>query len=326
MKIWKKITGIIVTVSLIAGLTACSGEKKETKNEAEKLVIAYQSSIAYAPLVVMKEQKLIEKYYGKDLSVDWKIMANGSAINDGITAGSVDVGAMGVAPAITGMKAGIPYKIFAGMSSQPYGILTNKKEINSLKDITSDDQIAITNINSQPHILLAMAAKAELGNARALDGNLTVLANADGYSSILSGAVSCHMVISPYNFMELENEKIHEIEVGEEVWPNGNTFIVGVASTKLKEEKPELYDALCKAMEEAVTYINNNQEATAKLLAQDYDASEKEILSWMQDDGSNYTTKLQGVMELSNFMVEEGFLENGPKDISEIAFDNVQGE
>lgn len=326
MKIWKKVTGIIVTVSLIAGLTACSGGDKETKNEAEKLVIAYQSSIAYAPLVVMKEQKLIEKYYGKDLSVDWKIMANGSAINDGITAGSVDVGAMGVAPAITGMKAGIPYKIFAGMSSQPYGILTNKKEINSLKDITSDDQIAITNINSQPHILLAMAAKAELGNARALDGNLTVLANADGYSSILSGAVSCHMVISPYNFMELENEKVHEIEVGEDVWPNGNTFIVGVASTKLKEEKPELYDALCKAMEEAVTYIDNNQEATAKLIAQDYDASEKEILSWMQDEGSNYTTKLQGVMELSNFMVEEGFLENGPKDIHEIAFDNVQGE
>lgn len=326
MKIWKKVTGIIVTVSLIAGLTACSGGDKETKNEAEKLVIAYQSSIAYAPLVVMKEQKLIEKYYGKDLSVDWKIMANGSAINDGITAGSVDVGAMGVAPAITGMKAGIPYKIFAGMSSQPYGILTNKKEINSLKDITSDDQIAITNINSQPHILLAMAAKAELGNARALDGNLTVLANADGYSSILSGAVSCHMVISPYNFMELENEKVHEIEVGEDVWPNGNTFIVGVASTKLKEEKPELYDALCKAMEEAVTYIDNNQEATAKLIAQDYDASEKEILSWMQDEGSNYTTKLQGVMELSNFMVEEGFLENGPKDIREIAFDNVQGE
>lgn len=326
MKIWKKVTGIIVTVSLIAGLTACSGGDKETKNEAEKLVIAYQSSIAYAPLVVMKEQKLIEKYYGKDLSVAWKIMANGSAINDGITAGSVDVGAMGVAPAITGMKAGIPYKIFAGMSSQPYGILTNKKEINSLKDITSDDQIAITNINSQPHILLAMAAKAELGNARALDGNLTVLANADGYSSILSGAVSCHMVISPYNFMELENEKVHEIEVGEDVWPNGNTFIVGVASTKLKEEKPELYDALCKAMEEAVTYIDNNQEATAKLIAQDYDASEKEILSWMQDEGSNYTTKLQGVMELSNFMVEEGFLENGPKDIREIAFDNVQGE
>ena len=326
MKIWKKVTGIIVTVSLIAGLTACSGGDKETKNEAENLVIAYQSSIAYAPLVVMKEQKLIEKYYGKDLSVDWKIMANGSAINDGITAGSVDVGAMGVAPAITGMKAGIPYKIFAGMSSQPYGILTNKKEINSLKDITSDDQIAITNINSQPHILLAMAAKAELGNARALDGNLTVLANADGYSSILSGAVSCHMVISPYNFMELENEKVHEIEVGEDVWPNGNTFIVGVASIKLKEEKPELYDALCKAMEEAVTYIDNNQEATAKLIAQDYDASEKEILSWMQDEGSNYTTKLQGVMELSNFMVEEGFLENGPKDIREIAFDNVQGE
>lgn len=167
--------------------------------------------------------------------------------------------------------------------------------------------------------------KAELGDAKALDSNLQVLPNADGYTSIKSGAVQCHMVISPYNFMEEKEENIHEIEISKDVWPNGNTFIVAVASEKLKENTA-LYEAVCKATEEAMTYIEENPEQTAKILAAGYpDATEEEILSWMADERSNYTTKLQGVMDLSNFMVEEGFLEKGPSDVSEIVYDNVEG-
>lgn len=323
MKKIKRIVALLLVVAMsIVAFSACT--KKDESTESESMVIAYQSSIAYAPLLVMKEQGLIEKHYGKEVSVDWQLAANGSVINDGITAGSIDVGTMGAAPAITGMQAGIPYKIFAGLSSQPYAILTNQDDINSLKDIKKDDMIAITNINSHPHILLAMAAKAELGDAHALDGNLTVLANADGYSSIISGAVQCHMVISPYNFMEVD-QGMKEIEISEDVWPNGDTFIVGVASEKFKEEKPELYDALCKALEEAMDFIESNPEETAEILAKDYDASAEEILTWMNDEASGYTTKLQGIMNLANFMVEEGFLEEGPSDISEIVYDNVEG-
>ena len=148
------------------------------------------------------------------MNIDWQMLANGAAINEGLTSGSVDIGCMGAAPAITGIKAGIPGKIFAGISSQPYGILTNQDDINSLKDITAQDQIAITGLNSHPHILLAMAAKAYLGDAHALDGKLTVLSNADGYTSLLSGAVQCHMVISPYNFMEEAADNVHKIEIG----------------------------------------------------------------------------------------------------------------
>lgn len=319
----KRLLSLLMIAAMAVSITACSGEKSEAGKE--KLVIAYQSSIAYAPLIVMQEKGLIEKYYDGEVEVDWQLAANGAAINDGITAGSIDVGCMGAAPAITGMQAGIPYKIYTGLSSQPYAILTSQDDIKSLKDIKADDQIAITNINSHPHILLAMAAKAELGDAHALDGNLVVLANADGYSSIISGAVQCHMVISPYNFMEVATGKIKEIPIGQDVWPNGNTFIVGVASTKMQKEKPELYEVLCKATDEAMAFIKENPEETAELLAKGYDASAEEILSWMKDERSNYVSELQGVMELANFMVTEGFLEKGPNDLSEIAFDNVKG-
>ena len=133
------------------------------------------------------------------------------------------------------------------------------------------------------------------------------------------------MVISPYNFMEEAADNVHKIEIGEDVWPNGNTFIVGVASNKLKENKPELYQAVCDAMEEAMEYTKENPQETAEILSDGYDATADEILSWMNDPASSYTTQLQGIMDLADFMVEAGFLENGPKDISEIAFDNVKG-
>lgn len=74
---------------------------------------------------------------------------------------------------------------------------------------------------------------------------------------------------------------------------------------KLKEERPKLYEAVCKAMDEAIEFINDNPEKTADILKDYYDASQEEIVSWLTDDASVFSTKLQGVMKLSDFMVEE---------------------
>ena len=319
----------LLKISVIAAAVAACVSTASFGQDAKEINIAYQSSIAYAPMLVMKDQGLVEKHYDGDVTVNYNLMANGAEINEAIISGSIDVGCMGAAPVLTGIGAGVPYKIFTGLSSQPYAILTNQDDIKTLEDITSDDQIAITNINSHPHILLAMAAKEYLGDAHALDSNLVVLGNADGYASIVSGAVQCHMVISPYNFMEAANEEtaIHEIEVGKDVWPNGNTFIVGVVGTDFHDKDPELYQALCDATEEAMQYIEEHPEETAELLAEGYDASAEEILAWMQDERSSYSMELKGILELAGFMGEEGFLDKSkvPEQLSDIAFDNVQG-
>ena len=320
---------VLMSSVMLFGCGQAQNSSKEEPKEAKTLNVAYQSSIAYAPILVAMEKGLIQEKYDGDLTVNFTMMSNGSEINEAITSGNIDVGFLGAAPTITGITSGVPYKIFTGLSSQPYAILSNKESIQSLSDITPDIQIAITNINSHPHILLAMAAKEYLGDAHALDANLVVLGNADGYASIVSGAVDCHMVISPYNFMEVQNEEadIHEIEIADDVWPNGNTFIVGVAGTSLYEEDPEVYQALCAGIEEAMSFIESNPEETAEILSAGYDASAEEILTWMQDERSSYNSEIKGLMELATFMSEEGFLdkEKMPEDISTLVFDNVKG-
>ena len=274
----------------------------------------------------MKEKKLIEKHYGKDVNVDWKLLESGAAISEGITAGSIDIGALGTSVAINGIMSKTPYKICTGLAAVSCGIQTNDSSIKTLKDIKSSDQIVVTQVNSQPHILLAMAAKKELGDAHALDANLVAMANADGYSALMSGAVQCNMVLAPYNLMEVKEDNIHEIPVSEDVWAKGDTLIVGIASEKLYKNNPDLYKAFCDATEEAMKYIEENPDETAKILTETYDASQDEIASWLKDGAVQYNSTLQGVMNLSDFMVEENFLDKGASSIDELVFDNVKGE
>lgn len=323
-KNYKAIAMALAATLTMGMLTGCGSSAAK---EDAKITIAYQSSVGYAPLLVMKEKGLIEEAYGKDIQVEWVEMKNGAEINEGLVAGQLDVGTMGVPVAVTGVTTSGMYKIAFGLSSQPYSITTSNPAINSLADITSSDQIAITNINSQPHVLLAMAAKEILGDAHALDANLTKLSNSDGYSAIVSGAVSSHMVISPYNFMEVASTEadIHEIPIDSSIWPAENTALVGVVSNKLVDSKPEIYNALLTAVEKADTFIKENPEETATILAVGYDADASEIQQWITDPRSGYRTELQGVMDMINFMVEEGFMEEGPSDIKEIVFDNVKG-
>lgn len=317
----------IIAASLIAVVAVCftaCGGGDSSESGTKTLTIAHQYGMAYAPFEVMKEQKLIEKYYD-GVEVEWSTLNSGSAINEGFASGDIDVGGMGVAPAITGVTSGVPYKIASNMSAQPHRIMTNDDSIQTLSDIT-DEKIALVNIGSIQHVLLAMAAEEQLGDAHALDNNIVAMAHPDGMSSLLSGSVECHLTTSPYVYKEAAEEGIHEVEALESVWPDGNSFILMMASTDLYENDPELYQAVLSALEEAITWINENKKEAAEMLCEAEDVDAATMLEWLNDPACVYSTETKGVMDMASFMAENDFLENeGPSSMSDLAFDNVVG-
>ena len=317
----------IIAASLIAVVAVCFNEcggGDSSESGTKTLTIAHQYGMAYAPFEVMKEQKLIERYYD-GVEVEWSTLNSGSAINEGFASGDIDVGGMGVAPAITGVTSGVPYKIASNMSAQPHRIMTNDDSIQTLSDIT-DEKIALVNIGSIQHVLLAMAAEEQLGDAHALDNNIVAMAHPDGMSSLLSGSVECHLTTSPYVYKEAAEEGIHEVEALESVWPDGNSFILMMASTDLYENDPELYQAVLSALEEAITWVNENKEEAAEMLCEAEDVDAATMLEWLNDPACVYSTETKGVMDMANFMAENDFLENeGPSSMSDLAFDNVVG-
>ncbi|MGX8774684.1 MAG: ABC transporter substrate-binding protein [Bacillota bacterium] len=315
----------ITAFGLCFSMTGC-GDSSDN-GEAAKLTIVQQYGMAYAPLKVIQEKGLIEKNYDGEVEVDFQTLNSGASINDAFVAGDVDVGLMGVAPAITGsLNEGVPYKICTNVSAQPHRLMTNDPSIKTLKDIGEQDQIALVNIGSIQHILLAMAAKEQLGDAHALDNNIAAMAHPDGMTALLNGSVKCQLTTSPFVFKEAEVDGISEVEAIESVWPEGNSFIVAVASTDLHDNNPELYEAVLAAFDDAIAFMNDEPEAAAEMLCGDEEVDAATYLEWLNDPACSYSTNLTGVSTMAKFMTEEGFLEDVEfSDISQLVYEGVEG-
>ncbi len=323
---------LIVVVAAITAFSMClslagCGESSDSGDDVAKLTVVQQYGMAYAPLKVIQEKGLIEENYDGDVEVNFQTLNSGASINDAFVAGDVDVGLMGVAPAITGsLNEGVPYKICSNVSAQPHKLMTNDPNIKTLKDIGEKDQIALVNIGSIQHILLAMAAKEQLGDAHALDNNIAAMAHPDGMTALLNGSVKCQLTTSPFVFKEAKEEGISEVDAIESVWPEGNSFIVAVASTDLHDNNPALYEAVLAAFDDAIAFMNDDPEAAAEMLCADEDVDAATYLEWLNDPACSYSTNLTGVSTMAKFMTEEGFLEDVQfDDISQLVYEGVEG-
>lgn len=312
----KKLSIVMAAMLAAASLCACGGGSEE--DGTAKITVAYQYGLAYAPLTIMQEQGLIEKNYDGEIEVEWVNLNSGAAINEGFASGDIDVAEMGVAPFITGYTAGIPYKMYGTISAQPHKLMTNKEEIQTIADITSENKIALVNIGSIQHIMLGMLSQEELGDAHALDNNLVAMAHPDGMAALLAGSVDCQLTTAPYIYEEEATEGIHEVQGLEKVWPEGNAFNIGLISNECYENQPEVYEAIVAATQEAIDYINNNQQEAAVILAQKQDVTTEEMMEWLQKPGCAFDMKLDGVMNTANFMAESGFIEEAPESFEAI--------
>ena len=305
MKISKKLLAIILCLGVLFCLAACGGT--EDKTETQTITIAYQGGIGYAPVHIMEAKKLIEKNYGEEITVEFVKLDSGAAINEGIIGGTIDIGCMGVAPAISGVAAGIPYKVISNLSSQSHGLMSNDKDIASLVDITSEDKIALVNTGSIQHILLSMAAEKALGDAHALDNNIQAMSHAEGMAALESGTVTLHLTSSPFIYQERENENYTELGEISEVWPSGSSFLVAMASEKLSQNE-KLFAAVSAAFSEAIEFINTNKAETAEIESEYLGLDLETVNSYLSEEDCQYFSELSNADKMADFMFSAGFI------------------
>lgn len=295
------------------------GDKKDT------VTLAMQNGMSYAPLTIMKEQQLVEKYC-EGINVKWVTLNSGSAVNEGMASGDIDFGGMGVSPAITAVASGMGVKIAASLDSMPNRLMSNDPDIDTMEDITKNDKIAAVNIGSFQHILIAMAAQKQLGDARALDGNIVAMSHPDGMTALLNGSVQLQITNPPYLYQEMRNSTLHEVEGIADVWPVGNSTIVLTGTEEIHDNYRNIYDGVMEALEEAIAFINENPKGAAEILAAAEELRPAEYQTWLENEDTVFSTECKGVMQVTKFMEENGFMDyDAPESFSDLAFDNVKG-
>lgn len=324
-KIAVALMGIVMAFTLAAcGADSGEGTKNEDNTEGKTLTIAYQGGIGYAPIHVMEKQKLIDANYDGDLQVEFVKLDSGAAINEGIIGGTIDIGCMGLGPAILGVAADVPYKAISNLCSQSHGLMSNDPSIRTLADITAEDKIALVNTGSIQHILLAMAAEKSLGDAHALDNNIQAMSHAEGMAALESGTVRLHLTSSPFIYQERENEAYNELSEISEVWPSGNSFLLAMASESVYEDE-KLYNAVSSALNQAIDFINSDKEAAADIEVEYLELDRETVMSYLNQEDCQFFTELRGAETMADFMYRAGFI---TKEVTmeDLKFDNVVSE
>ena len=317
-------TVLVLIVAVILFMVFNGQSSKAAKNEnSATITIAYQGGIGYAPVHVMEAKKLVEKNFNGNITVNYIKLDSGAAINEGIIGGTIDVGCMGLAPAITGVSRGIPYKVISNLCSQSHGLMSNDKNIKSLADIKPEDKIALVGTGSIQHILLSMAAEKVLGNPNALDINIQNMSHAEGMASLESGTVKLHLTSSPFIYQERANNKYVELKELSQVWPSGNTFLLAMASNKLAENKA-LFAAIEKSFAEAIRFINENKNETAELETKYLGLNLDTVNNYLSQPDSQFFPELRGAKAMSEFMVRAGFIDKGIT-MEQFCFPSVNG-
>lgn len=315
--------GLVLLFAVCAlALTACGKKEAAQSDEKAKITIAYQYGSAYAPAQIMQAQEYLSKRL-PNTKIEWKVFSSGAAINEGVVSGDIDIAMMGVAPFLIGWDKGVPYKIYSAISSQPMGLITYDENIKSLKDFKAGDKIAVVSYGSIQHIVLAMAAEKQLGDMHAMDDFIVNMAHPDGMQALISKQeVKGHMTTSPYYNQELDMG-FHEVISAEEAFQDNYSLIIGLASNDFYTKYPKMYEALCEATKEAMDYINSNLEETAAILAKNEGIETDTMLGYLQTKGSGYQTETVGVLNMAEFMKRAEFISKQPKDMSEVAFENL---
>ncbi|MBS7525587.1 ABC transporter substrate-binding protein [Fusibacter paucivorans] len=303
-----RMCAFLAALFVMTVMTGCNDTAKETN----KLVIADQFGLAYAPIEVLKETPILTdvlKAHGlEDVTVEWVRMGNTAAIREAMVAGQLDIGFVAIPPFLLGREGGMDWKIISGISESPVGLVA-KEDGTSFETIDGSKRIILPQLGSVQHILLAMASERTFGDATALDAQVVAMTHPDGMTAMLSDTDSyLHFTTPPYLEQELADSQFTTLIDGETCFGGPFTFIVGICPERVYA-KTELYTAFSEALDQAIDYLNASPDEASALLKQAYEYPEDVIDAVLEDPSMRFSSEVNGLEHFQSFMAEMGLLE-----------------
>lgn len=305
--------------------------------EMSEINVAQQYGISYLPLMIMEDQKLIEKHAkaaGVDVKVGWAKFAGGNVMNDALLSNSLQFASGGVGPLVTlwsRTRGNLDVRAVAAINSMPLYLNTRNPAVKTIKDFTEKDKIALPAVKvSIQAVTLQMAAEQAFGEGQhgKLDALTVTMSHPDAQAALLSGAgeVTSHFSSPPFQYQQLAKPGIRTVLNSYQVLGGPATFNLVWTTAKFRNENPKLYEAFVKALGESIAIINANKAAAADAylrLSKDK-STPAEILAMLNDPQIIYTTTPQNVMKYVNFMLKTGAIKTKPDSWKDLFFPNAQ--
>jgi len=297
-------------------------------DEVSSIVIVSQQGLPYLPLMVMDALALVQKHAGRlgiaALKPEYKSLGGTQSLIDALLSRQMDFGVTGVPSLCTlwDKTAGTPNEVRAlsAVQSMPFLLVTNKPEIKTIKDFTSQDKIAVPAIKvSSQAICLQMAAAKEWGDDQyaKLDAFTITRSHPDAAVSIIAKGteIDSHYSVAPYYYFELATSGVHNVLKSYDTLGGPGTNGVMLMSKRFHDANPKVSQAVYAALSEAHEFINKNPGDAAQVYIKTTNekrSNQEEMTRFISDPDNIWTTTPQQTMTFAGFMHKVGTMKRAP--------------
>ena len=320
----KRTARLATALGLAATLIAGSLLAPATAQAEGEIRTAEQFGIVYLLLNVVRDQQLIEKHGkqdGLEIKVDWTQLSGGSAVNDALLSGSIDIAGAGVGPLLTiwdRTHGRQNVKAVASLGNFPYYLVSNNPKVKTIADFTEKDRIAVpaVSVSVQSRYLQYAAAK-QWGDKEfaRLDKYTISLPHPDAAASLIAGGTELtgHFSNPPYQDQELRNPNVHVVLNTYDLFgPNSPTVLF--ATEKFRNENPKTYKAFIEALSEAEQFVRKDIGAAADtyIRVTKSKIDRAELLKIIDQPELQFTITPKNTYPLAEFLYRVGAIKNRP--------------
>jgi NitT/TauT family transport system substrate-binding protein len=312
--------------AIVAAAGAAAMDLRPARAETDRVRVSHGYSIGYLPLMVMKDQSLLEKHAAKlglgTLQVEWQVLDGGNNINDAMLAGALDIAGIGIPGYLVLRDRTLGKRQeMTGISALNGGALwlnTIDPRIKTLADYTPKDRIAVPGIKtSYAAVVLEMAVAKAFGieNYAKLDSITVGMPHPEAYAAMMSGGteIKSHMASPPFSYQELKNPAVHRVLSTSETY-GALTILLNMTQRQFADANPGIVKAFLAAQQEATAFIASNPAGAAAAYTKgtQLKTPKAELIEMLADPENSYSLVPNGSLIYASFMAQTGVLKAKP--------------
>jgi NitT/TauT family transport system substrate-binding protein len=317
----------LIVASLAAALAAAplSARTAPPPSDAPaEITVAYQPGLSYSNLIVMRDQRLLEKQFPQT-KINWTVLNSTAAVREGFIAGQIQIGAGSIPPFLTGWERGVGWKVLASLNQMSVWLVTRDKGVRTLKDLKPDMKIGMPSVDSLQSLTLRKAALEQLGNAHALDNAIVAIDHPSGLQALLVGQLAAHLSSPPFQYQEVQAGG-HVVVRSFDVFGK-HTFNSVYVNPKFADEHPQFVKTFYRDLLDATQFLKAHPREASEILAKDAGGKvpARDFEGWLRRPDVIFSTTPHGFLAMAKFMQSIGSLKNVPSSMRDINYAGTLG-
>ncbi|RNF40151.1 aliphatic sulfonate ABC transporter substrate-binding protein [Planococcus salinus] len=319
----KKLLAVALLIGLAAFTAGCTNSASGEKDEKlEKLTLDYAY---YSPTsLVLREFEWAEEEFEKEgIEVEFVLSQGSNKALEFLNSSSVDISSSAGAAALLAKGNGAPIESVYIYSKPEWTALVSEQgsDIKSVSDLKGK-KVAAT-LGTDPYIFLLRALNEE--GLSESDVEIVNLQHSDGASALSNGQVDAWAGLDPHMASV-------ELSTDAELFyrnPDFNTYGVLNVRPDFAEKHPEQVKKVIELYEKARTWINENPDEAAELLAEeagiDLEVAQKQL------ERTDYSNALPGnehveALQAAGDILQEGELIDQNADVDKLVDELINPE